>query len=283
MEPNIIQLPVQIFKMRERIPQEIQQTAKALLASVDLPEESAEYLTNLDFRKAQEYKRQREECANCNGDRYKCRKISASFDEDGKIVFTYSNCQKTLEYQRQVAAIDIIKKARVPKIFANIRAKDFDTENQFNECALDFAEDAILENQSVYIFGKCGAGKTMLASIIANERAFLGRQSFFVNIPDLLEELRDTSATKESNRFRLMERINSSSCLIIDDLGAEKPSDWTCETLFRIFNHRYNEQLQTIVTSNFSIDGLQRRLDFIAGERIVRRIRETCTEIELRR
>lgn len=283
MEGNIISLPLQIYQLKEPIPQEAISEAKSLLKSVELPPESAKFLTNLDMRAAREFKRQKEECVRCDGSRNKCKKVIVKFDEDGKLVFSYTDCQKALDFQTGQQARDFIKRARIPKIFAQKRARDFDISNPFNEPAIDLAESAILDNKSVYIHGHCGAGKTLLACIIANERAYFGKTSFFANVPDILEDLRDTSPDKGEDRFTLTKKMKDTACLIVDDLGAEKPSDWTCETLFRIFNHRYNNESQTIITSNFSIAELQKRLNFIAGERIVRRIRDTCIEIELRR
>lgn len=249
----------------------------------NLPPESAESLTNLEERLFNDWIEQQSACENCDGRKHCNKKIAVSYNEDGTVSFHSEDCPKKAELHSRTNASKLIKAAKIPRIFSNKRARDFDTSNQFNENAITIAEGAILDNDSTYIHGKCGAGKTLLACIIANERAYLGKSSYFVNVPDILEDLRDTSTNRENNRFELMRRMKDCACLIVDDLGAEKPSDWTCETLFRIFNHRYNEGAQTIVTSNFSIRELQNRLNFIAGERIVRRIRDTCTETELRR
>ena len=48
--------------------------------------------------------------------------------------------------------------------------------------------------------------------------------------------------------------------LIIDDLGKERPSEWTLEKLFTIINNRYENNLPVIITTNYNRDKLRERL-----------------------
>lgn len=174
---------------------------------------------------------------------------------------------------------DLIKSARVPKIFNNTRAKDFIiTDN--NESTAQTAIKAITDNNGLFIYGECGTGKTMLASIIANERAELFKSSMFIGAVDIFHELNPYSSDSRTAATRKA-LIKNAPCLIIDDLGAEKPSDWTKQTLFEIIDYRYRENLQTIITSNFNINELNSRLSEYEGKRIIRRIKAICNLIEL--
>ena len=189
--------------------------------------------------------------------------------------FFSSRADERSSYER---IFPVIRSARLPKIFENVFSSDFRLTEK-NKIAAKFAKNCIVDNRGLYLFGDCGVGKTMLACIIANERAKLGKYSLFGTVPDLLEELRDFN----NNEVRL-KRLNllcTVGYLIVDDLGAERPSEWACETLFRIFNSRYNSNLQTVVTSNFSLTDLQARLtpnsnDKYIGGRIIRRISSLC-------
>lgn len=153
-----------------------------------------------------------------------------------------------------------------------------------NNQALDEAEHAIFDNASLYIYGEPGTGKTYLASVIANERARQGKRSAFVNAPDILESLREfnqVTRPDEPTRADKLNSLYSADCLIIDDIGAEKPTPWTCENLFKIINRRYNDGRQLIVTSNLNIEELQEYMHCTAGDRIARRICDMCTPVKI--
>lgn len=70
----------------------------------------------------------------------------------------------------------------------------------------------------------------------------------------------------------------TATLLALDDLGAEKPSDWVQEQVYAIVNHRYEAQLPTIATSNLGLEELAARI----GERSVWRLYETVDVIEVR-
>jgi DNA replication protein DnaC len=73
----------------------------------------------------------------------------------------------------------------------------------------------------------------------------------------------------------MVEHVKSVSCLVIDDLGAEKPSVWTITRLYDLINARIERELQTVVTTNFaSAPALIERMlsDPLGAERIVSRL-----------
>ena len=65
--------------------------------------------------------------------------------------------------------------------------------------------------------------------------------------------------------------------LIVDDIGAEKPSEWVRERLLSFINTRVSNELTTIYTSNLSLERLREKM----GDRIVSRIIGSTKEIEL--
>lgn len=111
------------------------------------------------------------------------------------------------------------------------------------------------------LHGGYGCGKTHLAAAIANYRLEQGQPAIFVNTPDLLDHLRSTfSPASEVEYDELFDQVRNAPLLILDDLGAESPTTWAQEKLYQILNHRYNEQLPTVVTSNLDLDRLDPRL-----------------------
>jgi DNA replication protein DnaC len=104
----------------------------------------------------------------------------------------------------------------------------------------------------LFFHGNCGVGKTHLATSIAiyameNQKTSV----LFAVVPDLLDHLRATfhpdSGVAYDERFA---QVRNAHLLVLDDLGTENTTPWAREKLYQIFNHRYNEQLPTVVTSN---------------------------------
>jgi len=111
------------------------------------------------------------------------------------------------------------------------------------------------------LLGGYGCGKTHLAAAIANECTRQNRTALFVVVPDLLDHLRATysphSTVSYDQRF---DEVRTSPLLILDDLGAHASTIWAQEKLFQIFNYRYNARLPTVITSNHSLEEIDRRV-----------------------
>jgi DNA replication protein DnaC len=114
----------------------------------------------------------------------------------------------------------------------------------------------------IFFHGNCGVGKTHLAVAIAHyamERNKLG--VLFAVVPDLLDQLRATfdpsSGIAYDERFN---QIRNCQLLVLDDLGTENTTPWAREKLYQIFNHRYNEHLPTVVTSNQPFERIEERI-----------------------
>jgi DNA replication protein DnaC len=89
----------------------------------------------------------------------------------------------------------------------------------------------------------------------------------FAGIPTLLMQLR--SAMHNDGRPDDIRRpVLYSKFAVLDDLGSDRPTDWAREELYVIINHRWSNELETIVTSNLDLNGLAA----VYGDRIVSRI-----------
>ncbi len=173
-----------------------------------------------------------------------------------------------------VVATQIINRSGIPDIFKKCRTRDWKV-NPSNNATTIAAIAAIRDNKGLFVSGRAGTGKTLLSSIIVNERAYMGKASWFFTVTSLLEDLRDFS--DKLSRDTKFQKVCSCKCLVIDDLGAEYVSDWVSSTLFMILDERYKRNLQTIINSNFDLNVLAARYSDYHGERIVRRIQALCT------
>ena len=128
----------------------------------------------------------------------------------------------------------------------------------------------------LYIYGKMpGTGKTTWAckimayyfrKIVFNTG--IEYEGIFINVPEFLNEIKDSFNDPTPEFKRLYDKVENSKLAIFDDIGAEKPTEWVAEKLYTIINHRVNEGLTTIYTSNIDLDTLADRL----GSRTVSRI-----------
>lgn len=111
------------------------------------------------------------------------------------------------------------------------------------------------------LHGGYGCGKTHLAAAIANAQLARGSEVMFVNAPDLLDHLRATfGPASEVSYDDMFDRVRNIPMLVIDDLGAESPTQWAQEKFYQIFNHRYNAGLPTVITSNVELERIEPRL-----------------------
>lgn len=126
------------------------------------------------------------------------------------------------------------------------------------ETAFDYAKNP---RGWLLLKGGYGCGKTHLAAAIANYRLSLGHPVLFVSTPDLLDHLRSSfspmAATSYDQRF---EQVRNAPLLILDDLGSHSNTEWAQEKLYQIFNHRYNAQLPTIITTNEELESIEMRI-----------------------
>jgi len=203
--------------------------------------------------------------------------------------------------RQRLREISGMRKRQQTHTFAGFDAKT-SAERRAKKPALDaaaaFAAQYLAGQASgvLYLHGHVGCGKTHLACAIANraidriavrdeaaeyagkygEARFLTRKPVrFTTAAEMLAEIR--RSFRNAAQTDILAECKRARLLILDDLGAEKPSDWTRECLFELFDHRNEEGLPTVITSNLSPDSLREQL----GERITDRIRDRAAAVRV--
>jgi len=105
-------------------------------------------------------------------------------------------------------------------------------------------------------------------------------------VRDLLKDIRNTyNAAVRSTESQVIQPVMQAELLVLDDLGAEKTSEWVEETLNLIVNTRYNERRATIFTSNYPVlDDLTDPDNLVVrvGYRMWSRLHEMCEFVEMK-
>ena len=127
------------------------------------------------------------------------------------------------------------------------------------------------EGRGIWFVGDVGTGKTTLAMLVSRAAIDAGRSVAIYSLPRLLAVLRE-AIDSEDGLLRIVDDLSSVDLLHLDDLGAERATDWVLEQLYAIVNARYEEQRSLVITTNLDPDALAEQL----GPRIVSRIREIC-------
>lgn len=146
----------------------------------------------------------------------------------------------------------------------------------------------------VYLSGRSGTGKTHLAAAILNEIIVRcpTAPTLAMSMQELIGRLKQSydSDDAEVREDELIKTYTDVPILLIDDLGSEQPTEWAADRIFRIVNGRYNNCLPTIVTSNYGVDELAKRLtprrhadrgDYTDGIKIADRLAEMCVQFTL--
>ena len=136
---------------------------------------------------------------------------------------------------------------------------------KLDEGFMKIYQQAIDEKKGIFLHGDTGVGKTYAMYAIAkNKKAKVD------NFPKLLVEFRDYMQ-RGCYHDRIKDYVDQ-DYLFIDDLGAEKMSEYVAEFIYILVNERYMNQKRTVLSTNLSLEEFEER----DGDRILSRIGEMC-------
>jgi DNA replication protein DnaC len=145
---------------------------------------------------------------------------------------------------------------------------------------IDDIDNNLRQGRGLWIFGGTGTGKTTLAMLISKAALEAGKTVAIYSLPKLLARIRRTydSEPGGDSYLSFFGQLTSVDLLHIDDLGAEKRSDWVLEQLYALVNERYESQRSILVTTNLKLEELETQI----GARTVSRLSQICDLVELR-
>lgn len=106
--------------------------------------------------------------------------------------------------------------------------------------------------KGLLLMGSSGVGKTHLAVACLKELIRRGHGGLFCDYRELLKEIQASyNPASESTEMSILEPIRNVEVLVLDDLGASKPSAWVLDIIGLVLNARYNDRRVTILTTNY--------------------------------
>lgn len=206
----------------------------------------------------------------------------------GKMYFSYRACK----FQESFSRAKKLKEEQ-SNSYRFARMKDIDMTGDKKRIAVIKWIDQFFQSyhyekemKGLYLHGNFGSGKTFLLHALFHElecEKFV--QTEIVYVPEVLRVLRDDWELYESK----MKRYQTVDLLLLDDIGAEKVSEWgRDEVLGAILQYRMNHQLPTFFTSNMTLQELESHLaringvlDTVKAKRIIERIKQLSIPMEL--
>jgi DNA replication protein DnaC len=218
----------------------------------------------------------------------------------GKWVSRACECQDMEREERRLAA------AHIPERYRHCSLDNYDTGFhganpslvKAKVIARKFAEAYPVDTKGngLLFVGTAGLGKTHLAvgvlSRLVQERSVRG---LFCDYRELLKNIQNSyNPQVQTTELELLQPVFAAEVLVLDDLGAQKPSDWMSDTVALILNTRYNDKQTTIITTNWpdlpagsgNLTDAQRAareqtLGDRIGDRMRSRLAEMCVSVKM--
>jgi DNA replication protein DnaC len=153
-----------------------------------------------------------------------------------------------------------------------------------------WAEQYPLDLTGQLLIGPSGVGKTHLAVATLKRIAGKGFRCLFCDYRELLKQIQNSyNSSVQITELDLLRPVFETEVVVLDDIGAVKPSEWVWDTVSIILNTRYNDKRTTLITSNFldspgasaeGVSGARRAArEETLGDRIGERMRSRLFEM----
>ncbi len=157
----------------------------------------------------------------------------------------------------------LIAGARIPKRYEHCELSNFTTDFPGADSSVSLAQISASrfvqefdprDGKGLLLVGGIGTGKTHLAVGILKELiASRGTGCLFCDYRELLKQIQNSyNDSVQATELQVLRPVFEAEVLVLDELGAVKPSEWVWDTVSLILNTRYNDNRTTIITTNFA-------------------------------
>ncbi len=161
--------------------------------------------------------------------------------------------------RRQARTQTLLAAARIPKRYEHCELSNFEFDGPHRHffparmAACKFVEDYPLDGTGLLLMGSIGVGKTHLAVGIIKELVLSkGIACLFYDYRELLKQIQNSyNDSVKATELDVLRPVFETEVLVLDELGAVKPTEWVWDTVSLILNTRYNDNRTTIITTNF--------------------------------
>ncbi len=187
--------------------------------------------------------------------------VCALCDGLGMRITQHPNGRRSAEececrHERKMHAL--LRKAQIPRRYETCTMSSFtrssDTLTRAFNMAQEFAEKYPVVEEGLLFTGSVGVGKTHLAVAILQRLTLRrGIAALFCDYRELLKQITNSyNPRSEVRELDLFKPVFEAEVLVLDELGAVKPTEWVSDTVALILNTRYNNKRTTIVTTNYA-------------------------------
>ena len=264
-----------------------------LVSTIDLPSEILMKYTS----KLSEASVEHSNCKNCKSllackNNMKGYKYTPSILNDS-LTFSYVECDKKREMELKNKYLNNVYYFEIPSTLKNASLKQIYKDDSKRIEVIKKIKDFYLNykkgnyEKGIYLSGSFGSGKSYIIAALFNELAKYNYESAIIYFPEFLRKLKANLGS--SSYDEIFETIKKVPILSIDDIGAEKLTDWARdEILGTILQYRMDNNLPTFFTSNLNLKELETHLqitssssDKVKARRIMERINYLSSEVIL--
>src|SRR5260370_1520282 len=189
----------------------------------------------------------------------------------------------------------LFQAARIPPRYQHCTIQNYVTgDNETAKWVAKIEADRIIndflisDGRGLLFVGAVGVGKTDVAVALLQELIQRYQvRGLFYQFGALLRRIQDSyNPVSQSSELKVLEPVFEAEVLVLDELGASKPTDWVRDTMMQIINARYNDKRLTIFTTNYSDQRKNEKyatelLEDRIGVALRSRLYEMCKTVEI--
>ena len=195
----------------------------------------------------------------------------------------FCSCRKLKSQHGQFESV------RLPKRYDGFHFGNYQPQNTSQTAALKTAMNFAMEypavDRGLLLTGSVGVGKTHLAVSILKGLTERGFRCLFYEFGSLLKEIQDSyNVNTKSSELAVLAPVLNIDVLVLDELGASKPTDWVRDTMAHVINTRYNDKKLTVFTTNYADERRNDREEILEdriGTRLRSRLYEMCKTVSI--